>query len=188
MYNVVKIQLITTSIWAYSLTPWPFYYVPAWKIYFTLDVLLKLVTHTTDIVVLIYKLKIYLSCDTMVAECMGTDHFFSICKSLFNLYLLLEMRLSWHRKQQKHANSQIQYCTTKDESNITKVFIHYKHMWISHHYNNSKTFYAPLLPDLNPDLGGGGGNFTPSPCWASLTNSKTVKAVTLAFCSILQIL
>ena len=37
----------------------------------------------------------------------------------------------------------------------------------------------------------GGGNFTPNPpvfhlsrCWFSLNNSKTVKAVTLGFCSI----
>ena len=33
---------------------------------------------------------------------------------------------------------------------------------------------------LKPNLGGG-GNFTP--CWFSLNNTKTVKAVTLAFCS-----
>ena len=45
---------------------------------------------------------------------------------------------------------------------------------------------------LNPTLGrwggdgGGGGNFTSSPCWYSLNNSETVKAVTLAFCSIQQ--
>ena len=39
---------------------------------------------------------------------------------------------------------------------------------------------------FNPNLGGGeggGGNFTP-PSWFSLNNSKTVKAVTLEFCSI----
>ena len=29
-----------------------------------------------------------------------------------------------------------------------------------------------------------GDNFTPPPCWFSLNNSETVKAVTLAFCSI----
>ena len=45
---------------------------------------------------------------------------------------------------------------------------------------------------LNPNLGrwggdrGGVGNFTSSPCWYSLNNSETVKAVTLAFCSIQQ--
>ena len=32
--------------------------------------------------------------------------------------------------------------------------------------------------------GGRGGNFTLSPCWFSLNNSKMVKAATLAFCSI----
>ena len=31
---------------------------------------------------------------------------------------------------------------------------------------------------------GGGGNFTPPPSWISLNNSKTVKAVTLDFCSV----
>ena len=41
------------------------------------------------------------------------------------------------------------------------------------------------LETLNPNLGGwGGGNFT-TPSWLSLNNSKTVKAVTLKFCSIL---
>ena len=64
----------------------------------------------------------------MAAECMGTDRFFSICKSLFDLYLLLEMRLSWRRKEQKHANREIQYCSTKDKSNITQVFVYYKHI------------------------------------------------------------
>ena len=33
-------------------------------------------------------------------------------------------------------------------------------------------------------VGWGGGNFTPSPCWFFLNNSETVKAETLAFCSI----
>ena len=33
---------------------------------------------------------------------------------------------------------------------------------------------------------GRGANFTLFPCWFSLNNSETVKAVTLAFCSILQ--
>ena len=40
---------------------------------------------------------------------------------------------------------------------------------------------------LNPNLGGvcgGGDSFTPSPCWYFLNNSETVKAITLAFCSI----
>ena len=36
---------------------------------------------------------------------------------------------------------------------------------------------------VNPNLGGGGGNFTP-PSWFSLNNSKMVKAVTLEFHSI----
>ena len=31
---------------------------------------------------------------------------------------------------------------------------------------------------------GGGGNFTPSPCWFALNNSEVVKAASLAFCSI----
>ena len=31
---------------------------------------------------------------------------------------------------------------------------------------------------------GGGGNFTPSPCWFALNNSEAVKAASLAFCSI----
>ena len=31
---------------------------------------------------------------------------------------------------------------------------------------------------------GGGGNFTPPLSWISLNNSKTVKAVTLDFCSV----
>ena len=35
---------------------------------------------------------------------------------------------------------------------------------------------------LNTNLGGGG--FYPSPFWYSLNNSETVKAVTLAFCSL----
>ena len=42
---------------------------------------------------------------------------------------------------------------------------------------------------FNPNMGGEGrgeGNFTPSPCWFSLNNSETVKAVTLVFCSIQQ--
>ena len=42
---------------------------------------------------------------------------------------------------------------------------------------------------LNPNLvrvgeAGGGGNFTLSPSWFALNNSKSVKAVTLEFCSI----
>ena len=37
---------------------------------------------------------------------------------------------------------------------------------------------------LNPNLGGKGGNPPPTPCWFSLNKSETVKAVTLAFCSI----
>ena len=45
-------------------------------------------------------------------------------------------------------------------------------MWISHHYNNSKTFYAPLLPDLNPDLGGGGGILHPPPVELPLLTQK----------------
>ena len=40
-------------------------------------------------------------------------------------------------------------------------------------------FHLTLIWDL-----GGGGNPPPPPCWFSLNNSKTVKAVTLAFCSI----
>ena len=32
--------------------------------------------------------------------------------------------------------------------------------------------------------GGVGGNFIPPPSWFSLNNSRTVKAVTLEFCSI----
>ena len=37
---------------------------------------------------------------------------------------------------------------------------------------------------VNPNMGGVGGNFTlHPPCWISLNNSETVKAVTLAFCS-----
>ena len=35
---------------------------------------------------------------------------------------------------------------------------------------------------INPNLGA--GNFTPPPCWFSLNNSKTEKAVTLGFCGI----
>ena len=41
--------------------------------------------------------------------------------------------------------------------------------------------YNYIKPNLGK--GGGGGNFTP-PCWFSLNNSETVKAVTLAFSSI----
>ena len=40
---------------------------------------------------------------------------------------------------------------------------------------------------LNPNLvgvGKAGGNFTISPSWFALNNSKLVKAVTLEFCSI----
>ena len=42
---------------------------------------------------------------------------------------------------------------------------------------------------LNPNqgvcvCGGGGVILTPSPCWFSLNNLETVKAVTLAFCNI----
>ena len=37
---------------------------------------------------------------------------------------------------------------------------------------------------INPNLDGGGGNFTPTTCWFSLNNSEMVKATTLAFCSI----
>ena len=36
--------------------------------------------------------------------------------------------------------------------------------------------------NINPNLGGGGGHFTP--CWFSLNKSETVKAVTLLFNSI----
>ena len=38
--------------------------------------------------------------------------------------------------------------------------------------------------DFNPNLGGGGAGVILPICWVSLNNSKTVKAITLAFCSI----
>ena len=40
------------------------------------------------------------------------------------------------------------------------------------------------INDFNPNLGGGSGGVILPPCWFSLNNSKTVKAVTLAFYSI----
>ena len=48
----------------------------------------------------------------------------------------------------------------------------------------SLTHYVTSLTlSFNPNLGGGGG-ILPPPCWFSLNNSETVKAITLAFCSI----
>ena len=54
--------------------------------------------------------------------------------------------------------------------------------------NYKFTFFAnSIYHQFNPNLGVGGGrvfgNFTP-PSWFSRNNSKTVKAVTLKFCSI----
>ena len=44
-------------------------------------------------------------------------------------------------------------------------------------------FYR-FTSEINPDLVGGGAGGILLPCWFSLNNSETVKAVTLAFCSI----
>ena len=48
-------------------------------------------------------------------------------------------------------------------------------------------FYI-FTSEINPDLVGGGarggGGEILLPCWFSLNNSETVKALTLAFCSI----
>ena len=38
--------------------------------------------------------------------------------------------------------------------------------------------------DFNPNLGGGGGGLILPTCWFSPNDSETVRAVTLAFCSI----
>ena len=38
--------------------------------------------------------------------------------------------------------------------------------------------------DFNPNLGGSGGGVILPTCWVSVNNSETVKAVTVAFCSI----
>ena len=48
-------------------------------------------------------------------------------------------------------------------------------------YYSQELYYYSFA--VNPNLGGRGeGKFTrPSPCWVSLSNSQTVKAVTLAF-------
>ena len=46
--------------------------------------------------------------------------------------------------------------------------------------------FLPQLTILTLVWVGGGGNFTPPPCWFSFNKSKTVKPVTLAFSSIQQ--
>ena len=164
MYNVVEIQLIATSIWAYSLTPWPFYYVQAWKIYFTLDVLLKLVTHTTDIVVLIYKLKIYLSCDTMAAECMGTDRFFPYV----SLYLISTYSWKWdwvgveNNKNMRTAKFNI--AVLKTNQTLHKFLFIISISELVTIIITRKLFTLPFYQEaftnktaINPDQGGGGG-------------------------------
>ena len=49
-----------------------------------------------------------------------------------------------------------------------------------------KIFILKLYYCFNPNLGGGRGgvNFSFTPCWFSLNNLETVKAVSLAFCGI----
>ena len=49
--------------------------------------------------------------------------------------------------------------------------------------NRNETKEEPKI-SFNSNLQGEGGNLTPPPSWLSLSNSRTVKAVTLEFCSI----
>ena len=97
-------------------------------------------------------------------------------------------------KKIKQTNKQ----TNRQTNKITKHVAHNKCIRFCLIFIQSKQYFiwriqlnllqadehSTAFKIINPNLGGGGGNFTPTTCWFSLNNSEMVKATTLAFCSI----
>ena len=95
-----------------------------------------------------------------------------------------------------HLKCTVVHYSNLNSSSINKLFLNYERLSIFFffqfliyvHFNEA--FVKKNIEQLsffNPNLGGGGGNFTPLPCpysWFFLNNSKTIKAVTSEFCSI----
>ena len=71
---------------------------------------------------------------------------------------------------------------TEQQTELVSTIPQIKRMYLLFSYQQLLYFW--LREFINPNLRGGGGNFTLSPHWFSLSNSETVKAITLAFCSI----